>query len=84
MREIEIVELGFINRKKIGPCQKLKIMNKWAYDDSDGQNLTENGCESFNYKSSNFLTGMTISFWNRCLRININFFFPETFKMPLG
>ena len=51
MREIEIVELGFINRKKIGPCQKLKIMNKWAYDDSDGQNLTENGCESFNYKS---------------------------------
>ena len=55
-------------------------MNKWAYDDNDGQNLTENGCEGFNYKSSNFLTGMIISFWNRCLRININFFSPRSFQ----
>lgn len=64
----------------MGPSQKLKIMNKWAYDDSDGQNLTENGSGGFNYKSSNFLTGMIISFWNRCLRININFFSPRSFQ----
>lgn len=29
----------FTNRNKVGSCQKLKIMNKWASDDDGGQNL---------------------------------------------
>lgn len=43
----------FTNRKKIESCQKLKIMNKWAFDD-DRHNLRENGSESLVVKALTF------------------------------